>query len=116
MPESAKEAWNDVGERFTTLGRHVADRYQAMGADAAERARESQRGLEETAHELSEQLSRAFAALGETFRDERAKTELKETLRAVGDAIALSVDETVDAVRRTVGSHGSSDDADDTAA
>jgi hypothetical protein len=116
MPDSAKEAWNDVGERFASWGRHVADRYRESGESAGESAQESQRKLEEAAHELTDQLNRAFVALGETLRDEAAKAELKDAVRAVGDAIALSVDETVDAVRRAAHSRGSADDAGDTAA
>jgi hypothetical protein len=116
MPESAKQAWSDVAEELTSWGRHVVDRFTEMGETAAETARESERGLEDAAHEISEQLHRAFAALAETLRDEDAKAELKHAVRAVGDAIALSVDETVDAVRRNVGSKGSADDAGDTAA
>jgi hypothetical protein len=117
MPDNAKEAWNDVAERFASLGRHVADRYRDLDEGMEDDAEERRRRLQEAAHELSEQVSRAFAAVGETFRDEQSKGELKDAVRAVGDAIALSVDETVDAVRRAARSGGSDrHDADDTAA
>ncbi len=112
MADSAKEAWNDVGERFATWGRHVADRYKEKGSDGGETAQESQRKLEEAAHEVSEQLNRAFTALGETLRDEGARAELKDAVRAVGDAIALTVSETSDTIRRVVGSSGPADDDD----
>lgn len=116
MADNAKQAWNEVGERFSSWGHHVAERYKEMGSVAGERAQESQRKLEEAAHELSGQLNRAFTALGETLRDERAKTELKDAVRAFGDAVAVTVTETGDAIRRRVGSSGPQDDASDTAA
>jgi hypothetical protein len=116
MPDNAREAWNEVGERFSAWGRHVADRYAAMGSVAADAAQESQHKLEEAAHELSEQLNRAFAALGETLRDEQAKAELKDAVRAVGDAVAVTVTETGDAIRRAVGSSPADGDANDPAA
>lgn len=116
MAEDAKQAWNEVAERFSSWGRHVADRYKEMGSVAGETAQESQRKLEEAAHEVSEQLNRAFAALGETLRDERAKTELKEAVRAFGDAVAVTVTETGEAIRRRVASSGPEDDASNPAA
>jgi DNA-binding ferritin-like protein len=116
MADDAKQAWNDVAERFSSWGRHVADRYKEMGSVAGETAQESQRKLEEAAREVSEQLSRAFTALGETLRDERAKTELKDAVRAFGDAMALTVTETGAAIRRHVGSGGPEGGASDTAA
>jgi hypothetical protein len=116
MADDAKQAWNEVAERFSAWGRHVADRYKEMGSVAGETAQESQRKLEEAARDLSEQLNRAFGALGETLRDEQAKTELKDAVRAVGDAVAITVTETGEAIRRRVTSSHTGDDASDTAA
>jgi hypothetical protein len=103
MAENSREAWNEVGERFSAWGRHVADRYKQTETAAGESAQETQRKLEEAAHQVSEQVSRAFNALGETLRDEQAKAELRDAVRAVGDAIGLTVTETGDAIRRRVG-------------
>jgi len=116
MTDNARQAWNEVGERFSSWGHHVAERYKEMGSVAGETAQESQRKLEEGARELSEHLNRAFTALGDTLRDERAKTELKDAVRAFADALSATVTETGEAIRRRVGSSGSEDDASDTAA
>ena len=112
MTDDARQAWNEVGERFTSWGHHVAERYKEIGSVAGETAHESQRKLEEGARELSEQLNRAFTALGDTLRDERAKTELKDAVRALADALAATVTETGEAIRRRVGSSGQDDESD----
>lgn len=106
MAGTSKEAWNEVGERFSSWGRQVADRYKEMDAGATEGATEAQRKLEEAARQLTEQLNRAFTALGDTLRDERAKTDLKDAVRSLGDAVAVTVTETGEAIRRRVGSNG----------
>jgi hypothetical protein len=110
MAGRTQDAWNEVGERFSSWGRHVAEHYKETGASAGEAAQESQRKLEEAARELAEQLNRAFTALGETLRDEGAKADLKEAVRSIGDAITVTVAETGDAIRRRVGSSGHDSD------
>ena len=108
MAGSTKEAWSEVGERFTSWGRHVADHYKETGPEGEEVAHESQRKLEEAARELGDQLNRAFTALGDTLRDERAKSDLMDAVRSIGDAVTVTVTETSDAIRRRVGT-GSED-------
>ncbi len=111
MPGRTQDAWNEVGERFTSWSRHVADRYKQAEPGAGDAARESQRKLEEAARELAEQLNRAFTALGDTLRDDRAKSDLKDAVRSLGDAVAVTVTETGEAIRRRVGTSGT--DADE---
>jgi hypothetical protein len=106
MPGRTQDAWNEVGERFSAWGRVVAERYRETEAEGGQAAQESQRRLEETARELAEQLNRAFTALGDTLRDEQAKVGLKAAVHAVGDAVAVTVAETGEAIRRRVGSGG----------
>ena len=43
------EAWNEVGERFASWGRHVAERDKESSGSARESAQESQRKLEDAA-------------------------------------------------------------------
>jgi hypothetical protein len=106
MAANAKDAWNEVGERFGSWGRRVADRYKESQPGAGETAQEAQRKLEEAARQLSEQLNRAFTAVGDTLRDDQAKADLREAVRALGDAVGATVAETGDAIRRRVGSTG----------
>jgi hypothetical protein len=105
MPGRTQEAWNQVGERFTSWGRLVAERYKEMEPSAGETVQETQRKVEEAAREIADQLNRAFTALGDTLRDDRAKADLKEAVRTLGDAVAVTVTETGEAIRRRVGSN-----------
>ena len=58
MADDAKQAWSEVGEKFATWGRGVADRYREAESTDAGAAKESQRELERTASELMDELSR----------------------------------------------------------
>ena len=41
MPQNAKQAWNEVGDRFASLGRHLSDHYKEAGSGQS--AKEAQR-------------------------------------------------------------------------
>ena len=96
-----RDAWEDVSERLTGWGRLVVSRYKTgapgEGATASEQKRDA-------AHDLGDQLNRAFTALGDTLRDEAAKQELRGAMKAFGDAVSLTVNETAEQIRRRVGS------------
>lgn len=98
-----QEAWSEVGERFTSWGRLVAERYKESSGTTREAAQDTQRRLEEAARDVTDVLDRAFTALGETIRDESATADLKEAVRALGDAVAVTVSEAGEQVRRRVG-------------
>jgi len=101
--KDAKTAWSDVSERFTTWGRMVADRYREReGGDDTTTSEEAGRKLDDAARDLTQQLNRAFTALGETLRDETAKAHLKDAVRALGDAVTVTVNETADEIRKRV--------------
>ncbi|MEX2203005.1 MAG: hypothetical protein WD965_02840 [Actinomycetota bacterium] len=103
---NTRDAWNEVGERFSSWGRLVADRYKEAETATVESARDAQHKLEESARELTEQLNRAFTAVGDTLRDPKAKENLKEAVRALGDAVSVTVTETGDEIRKRVGRPG----------
>lgn len=100
MTESAKQAWNDVGERFTTWGRRVADRYREAGGTESGEAEDAQRELQRAAKELIDELSRGVTALGDTLRDEQARRELGDAVSAIGDAITATVNEAAEGIRK----------------
>ena len=78
MPQNAKQAWNEVGDRFASLGRHLSDHYKEAGSGQS--AKEAQRKLEEAARQIGNQLDRAFSALDGTLRDAEAKKDLKDVV------------------------------------
>jgi hypothetical protein len=99
MTESAKQAWSEVGDKFSSFGRRVADRYREAGTDEAAESEESQRELQRAAKELIDELSRGFSAIGATIRDEEAKRNLGDAVSAIGDAITATVNEASEGIR-----------------
>jgi hypothetical protein len=97
--DDAKQAWRAAGDRFTSLGRRLAEHYRAQAKEGEEPA-ETQRKLEEVAREIGRQLERAVGALDDTIKDTDARSDLKGAIAAIGDAIAATVHEVGDAVRR----------------
>jgi len=106
MTDSAKQAWNDVGERFSSWGHRVADRYKEAGPGEAAEAEEAQRELRRAAKEVIDELARGVSALGGTLRDDAANKELMDAVSAIGDAITATVNEASDAIRSGRGSTG----------
>jgi DNA-binding ferritin-like protein len=98
MTDNAKDAWGEVGEKFSSWGRQVADRYKEAGSTEAE-VEESQRQLVQAAKDVVDELARGFTALGKTFRDEEANRELQDAVSAIGDAITATVSEASEGVR-----------------
>src|SRR6185436_5037660 len=46
MADDAKQAWNDVGERFASLGNRLSDKYRESGSGGEPGAAETQRKLQ----------------------------------------------------------------------
>src|SRR2546425_385385 len=97
--ENAKQAWNDVGDRFSSLGRRLSGHYREAGGAGRATVEGSQRKLEEAAREIGNEIGRAFTALGETISDDDAKKDLKSAVSAIGDAVTVTVSEAGRAVR-----------------
>ena len=102
MGQSSKDAWNEVGERFASWGRHLSDHYKEAGT--GENVKETQRKLEEAARQIGNQLDQAFRALDGTLRDADAKKDLKDAVGAIGSAVTATIDDAGSAIRRRGGS------------
>ena len=102
MADDAKRAWNDVGERFASVGKRLSERYREAGPSGEAEARETQRTLEDAAKEVGDQLTRVLDAVSATIRDDEAKADLKQAMNAVGDALGATFDEAAQAIRTTV--------------
>jgi hypothetical protein len=113
MPESSKEAWDEVGERFGAWGRMLADRYKLRGTETETVTEEDRRKLEEAFQAIVRQLEQAFSALGEQLRDPEAKEGLKQAARSFGDALGATASEVSGEIRKHFGSSGSSGSAGD---
>lgn len=97
--DSAKEAWSEVGEKFSSWGRRVGASYHATAQTDPVAADEAERELTKAAKELIDELSRGFTALGQTLRDDEANRDLGAAVSAIGDAITATVQEATDGVR-----------------
>jgi HAMP domain-containing protein len=100
MTDGSKQAWGEVGERFTSLGKRLADNYRSGQPDAPT-PKETQRDVQEVVREIGNQLGRALDALDETVRDEDARRDLRGAFTALGTAISATVDEATGAMRST---------------
>ena len=98
MADDAKQAWSEAGDRFSSLGRRLADTYRSGSPEPAS-PKETQRKVEEVVREIGNQLGRALEALDETVRDDEARKDLKGAFGALGTAITASVDEAASAIR-----------------
>lgn len=97
-----QEAWSEVGERFTSWGKLVAERYRGANETTREAAQDSQRTLDDAIRDVTDVLDRAFTALGDTIRDEQAREDLKLGAKALADALAVTVTEAGEQVRKAV--------------
>jgi hypothetical protein len=120
-PGSAKDAWSDVSERFASWGRLVADRYREHpasgtgegGTGATSPDDDAGRGLDDAARDVGDQLNRVFTALGDSLRDAEAKERLKGAVKALGDAVSMTVTETTEEIRKRVRSQDTPTDGGD---
>jgi hypothetical protein len=99
MTDSAKQAWGEVGEKFSSWGRRVADRYHETGPAGTNDADKAERELKRAMKELFDELSKGVSAVGATLKDDEAKKELSDAVNAIGDAITATVTEATDAIR-----------------
>ena len=99
MADDSKQAWSEVGNRFSSVGKRLADAYQAGSKQDDTSAKETQHKVEEVAREIGNQLDRALDALDETMRDPEARANLKIAFGALGTAISTSVNEAAEAVK-----------------
>jgi hypothetical protein len=58
MTKDAKQAWGEVGDKFSSWGRRVADRYHETGSAEVSAADDAERELKHAAKELIDELSR----------------------------------------------------------
>ena len=92
----AKDKWDEVGERFTELGRTLKDRFDAnaaFGADDREKVNDALR-------QLGDALDAGFTTIGDTLRDPAMREEMKHAGSSIADAIAATMRDVSDAIKR----------------
>jgi hypothetical protein len=98
MSDPMKQAWNDVAEGFSTLGRMMKERYHgATGEDGGDAAQGG--GGADSGAALREAFDRLVAAgreLGDraadVARDDEVKAQAKRAAASLNDALSATVD------------------------
>ena len=98
MADDAKQAWSEVGEKFATWGKQVAARYHET-AGPERTPEEEEKEFKRQAKEVIDELGRGVNAVADTIRDEAARKEFADALRAMGDAIGATVNEVGEGLR-----------------
>jgi len=92
----AQDKWDDVGERFGEIGRHLKERFDAnaaFGADDRDQVNDALR-------QLGDALDAGFTTIGETLRDPAMRDEMKSAGSSIADAIAATLREVSEAIKR----------------
>jgi hypothetical protein len=98
MSDPMKQAWNDVAEGFSTLGRMMKERYHGEGGDEPG-ADATAGGTPDARAALRESFDRLVAAgreLGDraadVARDDDVKAQAKRAATSLNDALSATVD------------------------
>jgi hypothetical protein len=92
----AKEAWDEVGDRFNLVARHLKERYDANAAFSDD----DKEKLNDALHQIGDALDAGFTTIGDSFRDPGMRDELKHAGVAIGDALASTFNTVADEIRR----------------
>ena len=82
----ARQKWDEVGDRFSDLGRHLKDRFDVKVNDAL--------------RQLGDALDAGFTTIGDSLRDPAMRDELKTAGSSIADAIAATLRDVSDAMKR----------------
>jgi hypothetical protein len=94
--DDAKAAWDEVGDRFATLGRHIKDRFDATVAFRDE----DREQVEAALRKVADAMETGFNAIASTMRDDEIRDELKQTATAMGDALSVTFRTVADTIRK----------------
>ena len=97
----SREAWAEVDRRFSEFGRIVAERHRRAGEEqGVPPPEQARRSLEEAFSGVTRQLDVAFSSVGDTIRDPEAKETLKLAGKALMDALASTVTDVGEELRK----------------
>jgi hypothetical protein len=109
--EDSKKAWDEVSQRFSQLGRTLGERHRDLESQMEPGSKAGSGKIEEALRAATEELDRAFTALGDTLRDPAAKEQIRAAGRSLGDALQTTFSEAGERIRRTFGSGSRGGDA-----
>ena len=103
MSDPMKQAWNDVAESFSMLGRTMKERYQAANADEADDSAPAA-GAQEDDAALRAALDKLVAA-GREFGDRAVDVARDDEVKAQAKRVAASLNDAVSATAELLGEH-----------
>jgi hypothetical protein len=105
------QTWQNVGEKFTELGRKFREHYEARGERTEapqeeiqdeileEEALEKSSDLKQAMENLGDGLERMFGSIGDSLQDEEVKTQARSAFSSLLAAIGETFSELGDEVR-----------------
>ena len=96
-----RQAWDEVGDRFSTLTRRFREKYEARSEEPG--AAEATEQLKGALRSLIDAVDGAATTLNEMARDPETRQDAKTTMLALRDALNTSFTELGEEVRKRVG-------------
>jgi hypothetical protein len=89
--KAAKDAWDEVAQRFGEIGRRIADRHRALGEErGAPGTAQDRKKLEEALEAVTRQLDQAFTSVGDAIRDPDERTRIRDAARSLAGALSTT--------------------------
>jgi hypothetical protein len=101
-----RKAGDEVGERFSEVGRRISEHYRKLGTEAGAAAGEQGRALNDAIKKAVDELDHALTAVGDSLRDQQTQESLKQAARSFGDAVSASFSNLGNEIRKRVGPKG----------
>jgi hypothetical protein len=101
MASDSNQAWNEVERHFSDVGRRLKEHYEKL--DAAKTTPAERQKLDDALRSLTEQMDKAFTAVGDALRDPEAQESLRQGARSFGNAVAATFSDVGEEIRKRVG-------------
>ena len=84
--EGTRQAWGDVGDRFTEVGRLVKEHYRRLGgtSETESEAEAERQRVSDAVKNAGQQLNQAFTSVGNAIRDPEASQSLDRAMSSSG--------------------------------
>jgi hypothetical protein len=94
----AKQRWDEVGDRFSDLGKRFKERYDANAAFGTDQ----QEKMNDALRQMADALDAGFTAIGDSLRDPEIRDDLKQAGSSIGDALTVTFNEVADEIKKAV--------------
>lgn len=92
MSDPMKQAWSDVGDGFSALGRTIKDRYRSGETDVEEVTSEAGSAFKDALDKVVAAARELGDRAGDVVRDDEVKAQAKRAASTLNDALNATVD------------------------